>query len=270
MKSYTFFVSKGGAAKTTLAVHFAWYLRRSGRRLLFVDLDPQANGANILTRYAGREAAYKPNTIGDLADIIDPASPWSHGKRPVPATPFDLVRISTAAVLEDSDVDAAMAALDHLTGQGRAAGEGVALYDNIVFDLAPTFSAHHAVALVWADNLVMPLDLSASGMDGVAITDATVASFNAFRARPLVDCGIVAARFDGNTTQKAVLEEAHVRHRGRVLAVPFHDREAYQRAIARSIPPWQLPEQRDRRARTQELDALFSDILTRGADGHPA
>jgi cellulose biosynthesis protein BcsQ len=266
MKSYIFFVSKGGAAKTTLAVHFAWYLRRLKRRVLFVDLDPQANAANILTRYAGRDATYKPNTIGDMADIIDPASPWSLGKRPVPATAFDIVRISTAAVLEDSDVDDTMSALDHLTARAAAAP----LYDNVVFDLAPTFSAHHAVALVWADNLVMPLDLSASGIDGVAITDATVTSFNSFRTTKLSDCGIVAARFDGNSTQKAVLEEAHMRHRERMLPVPFYDREAFQRAIARCIPPWQLPEQRDRRARAQELDALFSDILRRGHDGHPA
>jgi cellulose biosynthesis protein BcsQ len=266
MKSYAFFVSKGGAAKTTLAVHFAWYLRRHDRRVLFVDLDPQANAANILTRYAGRDAAYKPNTIGDIADIIDPDSPWTRGKRPVPPTDFDIVRVSTTAVLEDADVDDAMAALEHICGTAEPAP----FYDNVVFDVGPTFSAHHAVTLVWADNLVMPLDLSASGIDGVAITDATVASFNKFRTAPLADCGIVAARFDGNTTQKAVLEEAQMRHRERMLSVPFHDREAFQRAIAKSIPPWQLPEQRDRRARAQELDTLFTEILARGGDGRAA
>lgn len=266
MKSYVFFVSKGGAAKTTLAVHFAWYLRRLERRTLFVDLDPQANAANVLTRYAGRDAAYKPNALGDIADIIDPGSPWSKGQRPVPTTAFDLVRVSTAAMLEDTDVDAAMAALDHIAG----VGEGAPRYDNVVFDVGPTFSAHHAVTLVWADNLVMPLDLSTSGIDGVAITDATVDSFNAFRSAPLTDCGIVAARFDRHSTQKAVLEEAQMRHRERMLATPFHDREAFQRAIAQAIPPWQLPGQRDRRARGQELDALFGEILDRGGDGRPA
>ena len=266
MKSYAFFVSKGGAAKTTLAVHFAWYLRRIERRVLFVDLDPQANAANILTRYAGRDAAYKPNTIGDLTDIIDPDSPWSKGKRPVPATSFDILRISAAAILEDGDVDDAMAALDHVT----AIAVAQPLYDNVVFDLGPTFSAHHAVALVWADNLVMPLDLSSSGIDGVAITDATVESFNRFRTTPLAVCGIIAARYDGNTTQRAVLEEAHMRHRERMIATPFHDREAFQRAIARSTPPWELPHQRDRQARSQELDMLFGEVIERGSDGRPA
>lgn len=266
MKSYMFFVSKGGAAKTTLAVHFAWYLRRLDRRVLFVDLDPQANAANILTRYGGKDAAYKPNTVGDIADIIDPDSPWSKGKRPVPATAFDIVRVSTAAVLEDADVDDAMAALDHITG----ISEGEPFYDAVIFDLSPTFSAHHAVALVWADNLIMPLDLSSSGIDGVDITDATVASFNKFRTEAIVDCGIVAARYDRNSTQKAVLEEARMRHRERILSTPFHDREAFQRAIARCIPPWQIPEQRDRRARTNEIEALFGEILQRGGDGRAA
>jgi chromosome partitioning protein len=265
MKSYAFLVGKSGAAKTTLAVHFAWYLRQIERRVLFVDLDPQADATKILTRYAGKDAAYKLNTIGDIA-VIDPDSPWSRGCHPVPATDFDLIRVSTAAMLEDSDVDPAMAALDHI-----AAARGSAPpYDDVVSDLAPTFPAHHAVALVWADNLVIPLELSASGIDGVAITDETIGSFNACRQAPLTDCGIVAARYDGHTTQKAVLEKAHMRHRERMLPLPFHDREAFQRAIARSIPPWQLPEQRDRHARTQELETLFSAILTGGGDGHPA
>lgn len=44
MKStVAFFNNKGGVGKTTLVFHVAWMLRELGRRVVVVDLDPQAN-----------------------------------------------------------------------------------------------------------------------------------------------------------------------------------------------------------------------------------
>ncbi|MXX74130.1 MAG: AAA family ATPase [Holophagales bacterium] len=39
----TFFNNKGGVGKTSLVFHVAWMLAHQGRRVLVVDLDPQAN-----------------------------------------------------------------------------------------------------------------------------------------------------------------------------------------------------------------------------------
>ncbi len=39
----TFFNNKGGVGKTSLVYHVAWMLAHQGRRVLVVDLDPQAN-----------------------------------------------------------------------------------------------------------------------------------------------------------------------------------------------------------------------------------
>ncbi len=43
MKSIAFFNNKGGVGKTTLVYHTAWMARELGKRVLAVDLDPQAN-----------------------------------------------------------------------------------------------------------------------------------------------------------------------------------------------------------------------------------
>lgn len=40
---FTFFNNKGGVGKTSLAYHLAWMLGEMGRKVLAVDLDPQAN-----------------------------------------------------------------------------------------------------------------------------------------------------------------------------------------------------------------------------------
>jgi chromosome partitioning protein len=39
----TFFNNKGGVGKTSLVYHLAWMFAEQGRRVLAVDLDPQAN-----------------------------------------------------------------------------------------------------------------------------------------------------------------------------------------------------------------------------------
>ena len=43
MKTVAFFNNKGGVGKTTLVYHLAWMLSQLGKRVLVVDLDPQAN-----------------------------------------------------------------------------------------------------------------------------------------------------------------------------------------------------------------------------------
>ena len=43
MKSIAFFNNKGGVGKTTFTFHLGYALERMGKRILFVDLDPQCN-----------------------------------------------------------------------------------------------------------------------------------------------------------------------------------------------------------------------------------
>ena len=39
----TFFNNKGGVGKTSLVFHLAWMFAEMGKRVVAVDLDPQAN-----------------------------------------------------------------------------------------------------------------------------------------------------------------------------------------------------------------------------------
>lgn len=49
MKIVTVSNQKGGVGKSTTAVHLAMALREKGMRVVFVDLDPQANATKTLT-----------------------------------------------------------------------------------------------------------------------------------------------------------------------------------------------------------------------------
>ncbi|MCM0019733.1 MAG: ParA family protein [Tagaea sp.] len=53
MKTIAFFNNKGGVGKTSLVYHVAWMLSDMGKRVLVLDLDPQAN---LSSMFLGEEA----------------------------------------------------------------------------------------------------------------------------------------------------------------------------------------------------------------------
>jgi chromosome partitioning protein len=70
---------KGGAAKTTTAVHLAQYLSLRGYRILIVDLDSQASATGLLGFHADEEFAeedtlygYMRGTVSKLSTLIRP------------------------------------------------------------------------------------------------------------------------------------------------------------------------------------------------------
>ncbi|WP_419642546.1 ParA family protein, partial [Thiolapillus sp.] len=51
MKTIAITNQKGGVGKTTIAVHLAFDLRDKGKRVLFIDTDPQGNSTSTLGNY---------------------------------------------------------------------------------------------------------------------------------------------------------------------------------------------------------------------------
>src|SRR5260370_35300524 len=48
---------KGGVGRTPLAVHLAWFMAESGRRVLMIDADAQGNATDTLKRHVGETSA---------------------------------------------------------------------------------------------------------------------------------------------------------------------------------------------------------------------
>ena len=66
MRTIAVSLLKGGVGKTFLATHLAWYLAEAaGRRVVFVDLDPQGSSSRRL-------AGERPG--GFAADLFDPSA----------------------------------------------------------------------------------------------------------------------------------------------------------------------------------------------------
>src|SRR5258708_18983239 len=85
---------KGGVGKTTLAVHLAWFMAESGRRVLMIDADAQGNATDTLKRHVGATSAaglFQPAarivTSGDSGITLAPSdrSLTDLGRRSAPS-----------------------------------------------------------------------------------------------------------------------------------------------------------------------------------------
>lgn len=98
MKVLGLLARKGGAGKTTLAIHFAVMAQQSGRRVLLVDLDPQRSSAGWWRARDADTPQLVETEPGKLQGILDAAR----------ADGVDLVVLDTRPSIEADAVQVAM------------------------------------------------------------------------------------------------------------------------------------------------------------------
>lgn len=189
---------KGGVAKTTTAHALGVALAERGRRVLLVDLDPQAS----LSWACGIDPDGLERSVHDvmlgrskLSDVLvelEAPEPRT-GRRPgrldlVPAT-----------------IDLAGAELHLLTKTGREYVLRKALasiredYDRILIDCPPSLGILTINGLTAADEVLIPLQCESLGQRGVGQLLDTIADVRDYTNEGLRIRGAVATLFDGRT-----------------------------------------------------------------------
>lgn len=168
MRVLTFFNHAGGAAKTTMALNVGHTLATLGQRVLLVDADPQAN----LTRWLGVPApADKSGTLygavmGAAAELGLPA--------PVPAHGMDVV----PSMLDLAEIEPLLPG--QVMGQLRLRTAVRALadrYDFVLIDSPPSLGQLSTLAVLAADDLVVPVPAGNKGLEGLSGVTRMVATF---------------------------------------------------------------------------------------------
>lgn len=181
---------KGGVGKTTTAINLSAALALEGKRVLLIDLDPQANSSLTFLDQRGIErTVYELLTEPEVAydDVIRPTS--------VPGLDVLPSRISLAKFESKviGDFDAPFRLKDRIEGLTR-------LYEYIIIDTPPTLGLITVNALVASNYLIVPIQPSYFALEG---TDDLLETVEKVKARPnpnLKVLGVVITLLDKRTT----------------------------------------------------------------------
>lgn len=202
---------KGGVAKTTSVISLGAAAVEQGRRVLLVDLDPQA----CLTFSLGHD----PETIEvSLSDVLlddvavaDTLLPTTDGCDLLPAT-IELAateqRLLTRTGREQLLADALTAVRTD--------------YDLILLDCPPTLGILTTVGLTAAAEVIIPLQCETLSHRGVGQLLDTVHDVKKYTNRRLTVRGVLPTLFDGRTNHaRLVLERIGQDYGVRVLEPPI-------------------------------------------------
>lgn len=248
MKAIAFANLKGGVGKSTLAVHLAWYLAEQGYRVLFVDLDPQANSSSTLREHA---VGFGSSQLFDEASLPE-----------MPPLVGNLALIEADPKL-DGMRKADSFVMGHLT---QHLANFSPSFDFCVIDTSPIVDLLTQSALMAADFFVTPVDVETYAVEGLGkFLNKTrqILTFKQQHGRNLEFIGVVANKVN-NTSPMHLrnLRELIGAYPQFIIPHKVSARTNIGEAIAERRPVWTLPKTAAREA-GKELRVVLNFIAER-------
>lgn len=191
----SFQMLKGGVAKTTSALNYGWRAAQYGARVLFVDLDQQAN----LSFALGVDAENLPVWV----DIVEKKTPIAGAVVKV-SDHIDLIPSS----LNNSVLDRVLYTSHRNLAQAvkTPLKEILKNYDLVILDTAPSLSAINTAVTCASDVVILPINPDKFSMIGVR---KHLEDLNEMRADfdLSFDSKVLFTRFDGRESGSQIFLE---------------------------------------------------------------
>jgi chromosome partitioning protein len=193
---------KGGVGKTTTAINLAGALAEEGRRVLLIDMDPQAN----LTAGVGINL----NTVGrSMADVLaDGRATFQEVILPTETAGIDVA---------PAHIDLASTEGELFTALGResilreAMREAIVPYDYVLIDCPPNLGLLTVNGLVAATSVIIPVQTQFYAMKGLNNLVKVISAIRNKLNRDLRILGLLPTFYDGRTNlAKDMLDELRV------------------------------------------------------------
>ncbi len=205
---YALVNQKGGVGKTTTTINLGAYLAQLNRKVLLVDLDPQANATSCL----GIDKQKVKTSVYDvLIDDINPADTI------LVSAKLNLSLVPASPELAGAEVEL----VNELAREQRLKTRLATLsnnYDYVLIDCPPSLSLLTVNALVAAEAVVIPVQCEYLALEGLGQLVQTINRVRSALNPSLHVRGVVMTMFDARTGLSAqVVAEVRKHFPGKVF-----------------------------------------------------
>jgi len=157
---------RGGVGKTTTALTFARFLADGGLRVLLIDTDPQGSVEAALGLKAQRHLAHFVAHKYALSECLVQA----HERIDVLCSNRETLQAESALM----GAQAREVVLQHLLSPVEKS------YDAVIIDVAPSISMLQTSAMVYAKNVLIPVDMDSLSLTGAGASVTAISQLNQF------------------------------------------------------------------------------------------
>ena len=227
MKVISITNQKGGVGKTTSAINIAYFIAKTGRRVLLLDFDPQGNATSGL----GVDKNQLENTMADvisgditLKDIL--METGYKGLKLAPATP----------VLANTEVELANTK-GRFTRLKNAIETVEKDFDYVIIDSPPSLSLLTVNGFIASDYLILPVQAEFYAMEGLGQLLGSMKLVKKGMNPDLNLLGVLPTMVDSRTTLSGqVYEEIKKFFPGKVFNTPIPRNIRLAEAPSHGVP----------------------------------
>ena len=215
---------KGGVGKTAISVHLAFYFAEKGKRVLFIDLDPQCNSSSTLREFRSDISS------SSLFQSDCPTLPPASADLTLIAGDKQLIDLERA---EKSVIQTFVMNLESVKG-----------YDLCIMDTGPTMGFRMTAALIASDYVLTPIEVEQYSIDGTKDMINTIAGTARIRektGRGFSYLGILPNRVNNTSPMHISNLKALIKnHPKLVIPKKISTRTSIGEALHERVPVWKL------------------------------